>query len=504
MRRTLESVFWLIAVGFTVHVHAQPPQKTPVNVAEDVTWTREVTVDRAVRVQKGTLTIAPGTKVTFAPGGVISVTEEGALVAGGTERTPIEFVGTTTGLIRGTPGRIVIERCVITGVGEKDWLNAVAGKEGIAVRNCQITDCGRAFVRLGRWNRCEVSGCRLRACRGGIGIQGTGWAVVDRNAVEGADVSVGGALTTLMNNVVIRGTIVGDRTDRFLVERNYVHQPRTEGTYCIRQAEGVIRNNVFRGGSWVSARIGGKITGNVFLSVPHEEVLREKKSFDRNCTHAHVCFLPAGSRLSRNIFVGAAYGGVVGVGSRTLSDCVFRNNTFDMRGYGNVFWLNHLARLHPKNITIRSNLFMRSDGLWDSKGKTGLTDSVGYADYNLWAGPEKAGRLRRKGRFHNVTMTVKSPGDPGFGGSDVPPYAERDRTLSPEAVVLNPNVTFPFSDEDMLSGRHTVAEVLAHYRKAYSPKRGSPGIDAGDPADKDDPEVKDGKPDIGAVEYTGE
>ncbi len=67
--------------------------------------------------------------------------------------------------------------------------------------------------------------------------------------------------------------------------------------------------------------------------------------------------------------------------------------------------------------------------------------------------------------------------------------------------MTDPNFVFPFSDEDMLSRKHTVKECLDLYRRAYSLKKGSPAIDAGSPADKDDPEVKDGKPDIGAIEY---
>ena len=65
---------------------------------------------------------------------------------------------------------------------------------------------------------------------------------------------------------------------------------------------------------------------------------------------------------------------------------------------------------------------------------------------------------------------------------------------------MNPNVAFPFTDDEMLSRKHTVAEVLKHYSDAYTLKAGSPAIDAGDPADKNDPAVKDGKPDIGAIE----
>jgi hypothetical protein len=42
---------------------------------------------------------------------------------------------------------------------------------------------------------------------------------------------------------------------------------------------------------------------------------------------------------------------------------------------------------------------------------------------------------------------------------------------------------FPFKDEDIRSGKVTVVQILAHYRKAYSPAEGSPLIGTGDAAD---------------------
>ena len=47
-------------------------------------------------------------------------------------------------------------------------------------------------------------------------------------------------------------------------------------------------------------------------------------------------------------------------------------------------------------------------------------------------------------------------------------------------------------------GGNVVTQVLKHYHSAYALKADSPAIDAGDPV------VKDGKPDIGAVEFVKE
>ena len=121
---------------------------------------------------------------------------------------------------------------------------------------------------------------------------------------------------------------------------------------------------------------------------------------------------------------------------------------------------------------------MRCDGVLDEKG---VPDSTVQVDYNLWSGAGK------KARFRKVTMTGKKPGDEGFGAHDVP----REGGVEPRAVVADPDVKFPFSDEDMLSRKRTVEEVLKVYRAAYSPKKGSPAVDAGAPEDKADPAVTD-------------
>ena len=99
--------------------------------------------------------------------------------------------------------------------------------------------------------------------------------------------------------------------------------------------------------------------------------------------------------------------------------------------------------------------------------------------------------------------TIASPLTTVPGGNDVPAFAERKTVLPPKSIVVNPDVKFPFTDEEMLARKHTIAEVLKVYRDAYALKADSPAINAGDPADKDDPTVKDGKPDIGALERTG-
>ena len=485
----------LVLTALVSGVRAQPAETV---ITADTTWSGEVTVEGTVQVHKGTLTIEPGTHVTFKPGGVLSVRPEAALIARGTEVKPIRLVSQEkTGIITGRQCRILLERCEITGMGVADrnkhvwWLDASAGDKGIAVRDCKLTGSGGVSIRLK--GPFEMTDCDIRGSRGSIKVSNKGRALVARNTIDGSGISIGKDVDGVVReNVVIRGTISGWKTKDLLIEHNYVHRPGPKGSRGVHGAVGTIRGNVVRGGSWVTSFIGGEITGTVFISLPHEHVEKTPGGFDRNCTHEHICGLVPKSKVVRNIFVGASYGAIMGIGHGTVSDSVIRNNTFDMRGRGNALYLNHLPKSAPKNVVVRSNIFMRAGTVNDEKG---ITDSMSYVDYNLWS----ACGLKR-GRFRKVTMTGKKEGDPGFGGRDVPPYAERKKALPPETVVVDPDVKFPFTDEDMLARKHSVVEVLKHYRDAYTLKAGSPAINAGDPADKTDPAVTDGKLDIGAIE----
>ena len=471
---------------------AQNAPKPPVDVKADTTWTGEVTVDSAVRVTGATLTIAPGAKVTFVEGGKIAVGVGGALVAKGTKENPARVVGGSVGTITCHGGSVLLECCDVSGMGGRYGLDSAPGKDGVVIRDSVLRDSSGVSINL--TGPFEMSRTRVENLKDGFRCWGKGKATFTENAFVGCGFGIGsGAEGTARGNVLIRGTISGWDTTSLVVEENYVHQPQPAGTYGLVHVVGTVRNNVVRGGSWVTAGLGGEITRNVFISLPFEEERKKEGGYDKNCTHEHICGLVPNSLVARNLFVGASYGAVMGIGDGTCSDSVIRNNTFDMRGGGHALYLNHLPKSDPKNIRIVSNLFLRSGSVLSEKP---VPDSTSVVDYNLWA----ASGAGKNGRFEKITMAGKTEGEGDFGGHDVPPYAKRAEPLNPADVVVNPDVAFPFSDDDMLSRRHTVAEVLDFYRKAYAPKPGSAAIDAGDPADKSDPAVTDGKPDIGGVE----
>ena len=482
---------------------AQAGKPASLVITEDTTWSGSVTVDAPVDVAKGTLTISPGSEVTFKEGGVIRLRKGAAISAQGTAEKPIRFVGRDVGQIRGSICHAEFEHVQVTGVGVADrnkrraWLAASTGKDGITVRRCTTTNAGGVAIGLEE-GPAEIAGCDFTGPAGAIRVTGKRKALIASNTLNGGGIAVGSGIdATVRGNVIIGGTLSGWHSKRLLIEGNYVHQPLARTNYGVLRVEGIMRNNVVRGGMWVTSHIGGQITGNVFISIIRQEVVKSNRRLDRDFTHEHICGLLADSTVSRNIFVGGSYAGVMGIGEATGSNSVIRNNTFDMRGRGQPVTLNHFPKNKPRDIRIRNNIFMRCGPVWNEWGTPGSVRSV---DYNLWA---DAGRKERFRNFKKDIAAGLTPGEPGFGGHDVPPFAERATVLPSASVVVHPDVTFPFTDDEMLARKHTVPEILKVYRDAYTLKPGSPAINAGDPTDRGDPAVKDGKPDIGALERTG-
>ena len=118
---------------------------------------------------------------------------------------------------------------------------------------------------------------------------------------------------------------------------------------------------------------------------------------------------------------------------------------------------------------------------WQEPVKDPAPARLGYADYNCFFSPESkihdnyalsvAGKVERK--------------DSGFGLHDLPQGGKVDAPCDPKFKGPLP-IEFPFKDEDVKSGKVTVAQILKFFRDAYTPSEGSPVIGAGDPADGKD------------------
>ena len=513
----VEAACVLAALAVGVSVPLANVLAADAQIDTDTTWSGEKTLDGKVLVTKGTLTIEPGAKITFKSGSELNVRSGAALAAKGTEAKPIEFIGgEKAGIVLADDGTIVLERCRLSNLAG-EWSNrptflwANCGKDGVTLRNCTITDCGGAWITAGN-GPFEMTGCDLRRRDGLYTGDGGMFVLVGKNKITLADNTIRGitlygaggeAETIFRGNVFVSCGPMSFTAEKTLVEDNYIHQPLLNGSFGMCGIKGTIRNNVVRGGTWTTCELGGTISGNVLEAMSSEEIKKSAEAgFKDSGTHENISKLRLGSVVERNIILNSTYGAIMGAGEATCSDCLLRNNTFDLRGGTAPVWLNHLIKVNPKNLVIRNNLFLRTGRMYD---EVGIPDCISYTDYNLWAGakttsPSANAEFTSK-RFVRITMTGKKEGDDGFGAHDVFAPAAGDKAFDPKEIVEDPEFVLPFTDEDMLARKHTVKECLALYRKAYTPKAGSPGINAGSPDDAKDPEVKDGKCDIGAIEF---
>jgi len=467
-------------------------------IAVDTVWSQNRSITTHITINGSTLRVEPGVVLSFAKGGRITLGRGAALLAKGTKEKPIVLQGTQTGLIDGYGASLLLQHCRLEGLGaasdngRQHSINiSAASDRSIKILDTEIHACASLNLKPTS-GAVEVSRCNITAnekATPSIKIYGTGSILFADNAMQSVKVGISGKCDAIIrNNVVIRGSIGGWKTKSMLIEGNYIHQPEQKGTYCVPGATGILRNNVFRGGGWTLARITGKVIGNVLISLPHDGH-DGPGAFDKNCTHEHICGMGPDSVVRRNIFIGASYGGVMGLGKATCSRLEFSNNTLDMKNHGRSVMTNHLPEAPSEKIKVRNNIFMRCTGCRD---EAGVKNAISFIDYNLWSEAPT-----RDARYGKIFIDGLRPGMTGFGKHDVPTTG----SIPPSRVVVNAEAKFPFSDEDILSRKHSVKEILAHYREAYTLLPDSKAINAGDPNIADD-QVIDAKPDIGAIEYT--
>ena len=277
-------------------------------------------------------------------------------------------------------------------------------------------------------------------------------------------VLVGGSVSTYHGEIVFRRNLI-----KGAARNNFVGD----------HSKAEITDNIFVGGTWVTKSLGGVVSGNVFVSEPVPPGAKQD-----DYTHEHVLGIKPAARIERNILVGRSHAALMSIGVDNADGAVIRNNTIDMRGTG-AGLMFHMADPRPQGVVFRNNIILNGDGVVDEQKTPG---AVAYADYNL---------LVNEGvDYKGVVMLDRQPGDDGFGKHDI--RAKPGSVIKQEGV----GYPFPFSDEDLFSGRESVASVMAFYRHAYQLRDGSPAIDSGAPADGSDPAVNDGHVDIGAIEFT--
>ena len=446
------------------------------DITGETTWSGVVSVTELTTIRQGTLTIAPGTVVTFTGTGNLTLMPNTALMAGGTASKPITFTGQQAGTINGRNATVQFEHCQFEGLGSasKYAIQISVTDKGALLRQCRFTNM--KTVAFSGEGLTIMSGCDFRTVAGGIEISTPGSEITD-NTLQNSSIWFmrAEAPVIVRNNIVVDGTINGSlrgphpekrSVETTLVESNYVHNIAIGMNYGLLAITGTIRHNITRGGMWSSCGVGGTITENVFESITRAEIDKYAATGQKVLTHENILSPANGTRITHNLFLQPSIGAIMGMGQGQLTDCVIEYNTFDLKigqvNGTNPLFLNHLSQTPFTNVVVRYNLFLRTGPIHDEKG---FTNSLFICDYNLWADTFKD-------RFSKIVMTGKQAGDDGFGGHDV--FSTKDKSLHESDVVANPDFVFPFSDEDLLARKHTVAECLELYRAAYRLKAGLP------------------------------
>ena len=243
----------------------------------------------------------------------------------------------------------------------------------------------------------------------------------------------------------------------------------------------VVEHNILRHGQWVVRGLEGEFRYNLVLDADG---------------HNFIIGPRAGTHIHHNIFaryttVDPNLNATIGVIYKGDGIEIF-NNTFDGGGPDTARpWHVPTIEVGPEAhlASLRNNVFYNHPTRFSSGSATvrpGFSEKqtspgpprLGYADFNLFYNPDA--RERQNYALSVAGKTERT--DAGFGLHDVPAGGETNAQVKPQFRGPIPR-KFEFSDDEIASRKVTVRQILAAYRRAYSPAEGSPLIAAGDPAD---------------------
>jgi hypothetical protein len=475
---------------------------------------------------------------TLGPGGSLSLEQDLTLATGdsfdaeGTGESPCAIEGNGHSIVTaaGWEGTFILRYCALHGLGH------VAQGENHSASAISIDTQGASMV-LVEGNTFDASGGLVVNAQGDVPVQILSNTVLETSLVdvsmtvddmaEAAMMLSGGSNTTLrlfQGNHVYRSRVKLDHVQNWLVggdapgqgnvfigERAgiYVEQGsivRIVGNYVHVTPEDIngwnelkplsldyvsstiVEHNVIRDGNWlVSLRGAAEVRYNL-LGDSHDRpwiIVAEDDSTRR--IHHNVCIRNDPMFGADGVEVQHAAGG-------TTTTEIY-NNTF--AGGGSCWHKTGPAVVVPGGAflaSLRSNAFFDFvskvvlDGVGDqtalvrgddTEAKTPTAARLGYADYNLFHNPLAS----MQDNYAIAVAGKRERVDPGFALNDATAHGAMDEQVDPKFGGGMIPVQFPYSDEDIKAGTTTVCQILAFYRKLYTPAPGSPLIGAGDPAD---------------------
>ncbi len=243
-------------------------------------------------------------------------------------------------------------------------------------------------------------------------------------------------------------------------------------------------HNVIRDGEWIVRFVEGEFRYNLITDILDHDLMQ-----NGSIGRVHHNLFVAGKSDSRQGSMSACIAVIYPPKEPGGGIEVF-NNVFDGGGWMDVPAVEVAPGAFVKSL--RNNVFYNFGhreryykgaqamvrASWNDEAADQKPPRLGYADYNLFYSP----RVKAPVNYRLSVPGKAERKDAGFGLNDVPRAGRVDEQADPKFKGPVPEA-FPFSDEDIKSGKATVSKILAFYREAYSPAAGSPLVGAGDPAD---------------------
>jgi hypothetical protein len=243
-------------------------------------------------------------------------------------------------------------------------------------------------------------------------------------------------------------------------------------------------HNVIRDGEWIVRFVEGEFRYNLITDIIDHDLMQNGST----------------GRIHHNLFVAGKTDSRPG----SMSGCIaviypptksgegieIFNNVFDGGGWMDVpavevapgAFVKSLRNNVFYNFAHKDRYYKGPQGMvrpsWNDAAAESKPARLGYADYNLFHSP----RVKTPRNYLLSVAGKAERKDAGFGLNDVPRGGAVNAQADPKFKGPIPTA-FPFSNEDIKSGKVTVSRILAYYREVYSPAADSPLVGAGDPKD---------------------
>jgi hypothetical protein len=350
--------------------------------------------------------------------------------------------------------------------------------------HCTFRDCTRVQFEVADGATVNVLDTTFDATQERVALEligdptiGDDAAHVARNRADAA-IHFSAIMATLLENVLIgpfAAVVVQDQPEpRTRIAGNFIHNTTTDddGRYALscENPDAVIEDNIIRGGSNCVLVGSRRMHGNVFIGAP-----RLKSPYVKSArTHQLVQALLPGATFERNILIGPAYTLLVphppmgeDAAPAANEPTRIRHNVFDgMERTSRAIQLSPIGR-SALTVSIDHNLFLRGSVLACSESQSEDRKTLVHWDYNAICPPTDRA-------FERLTVADKNRGDPGFGKCDL-----TIETLAALGLAAPPMADVPDVDDELQSGRVTIAQVRKRFFDAYRPLPHSPLVRAG-------------------------